>query len=676
MIRTSSRGVSRSAHLIISDRRSGGRSTFQPRSLVALRHERQRALQEADEDLQHEPFEIYTVDLYTLHDITIIHRKPTMEASIALVQNRYLGASPLVPTLAISLKTLELYRRLHLRKPSFSYKAFTKVLCDLYNVLYRQCWRNALVNTYDIFLLLHHQIDAQVRSALGRDTENWRVLHACPPCGYELEGKPKLTFRQMLVLDRNNSLKRIACIDQHEVADSCVYTGSNYFLSPDFVDTFTQDNPPSIVVEHLAPLQTDPEPEADQHEDDAIAKYQVDSTCADNWKAASSNERKRMWELFDKTGIFACACHHGFMLWLTDMVRSGELAKYPLAMVAKALQVLSDRILIGYDIGCSFKSTVASSTLSSQAQAQAQAMRFCVNAFHGYSHSYSCQVNNHPNIIPGMGLKDLETLERVFSSSNQLAAIVCYSSAFRHWLAIDAFFQQWDEDKYLNLRTMILNNYKQALWILNEESIALEEAKKTLGIQPGDLEKWQNEEVAYIAELGKELEADVLAVAYYNITLRDVITLEIKLEIPEGERWHINHPKYWKTLKYKALQDYNKAASALTPPRLPLEWNEVSHYGFLDEFTLLRENCEDILSKPWARPVILREEVERCNIESRHLLTFILDEHDLFDTVEKSLTDSKSLLLAVILVRISQIHALDGFTGDRLYGTVKGTMTS
>lgn len=89
---------------------------------------------EPEDEIEDEPFEIYTVDLYTLHDTTIIHRKPTTEASIALVQNGYLGASPLVPTLAISLKTLKLYRRLRLRKPSFSYEAFTKVLCDLYNV--------------------------------------------------------------------------------------------------------------------------------------------------------------------------------------------------------------------------------------------------------------------------------------------------------------------------------------------------------------------------------------------------------------------------------------------------------------------------------------------------------------------------------------------------------------
>jgi hypothetical protein len=46
----------------------------------------------------------------------------------------YLGATPHSPTIAISLSTLELYRRLRLRKPSLSVEAFTKVLCDLYHV--------------------------------------------------------------------------------------------------------------------------------------------------------------------------------------------------------------------------------------------------------------------------------------------------------------------------------------------------------------------------------------------------------------------------------------------------------------------------------------------------------------------------------------------------------------
>ncbi|KAF7422852.1 hypothetical protein PC9H_011015 [Pleurotus ostreatus] len=220
----SSIGLSHSAHLVVADRQMGGRSTFQPRSLVAHQRKRKRALQEADQDLQsqrlnelwptyvpkstpknqtepsnsptlddmqdnemewetlpnelngdqlflhmwfhwqrllpdltdalirwknalpmeqssseddsttNKDFDVFIIDLYTLEHTTTIHWTPDTEAAVALVRNGYIGASPQAPTLAISLKTLELYHRLHLQKPLFSYEAFTKVLCDLYNV--------------------------------------------------------------------------------------------------------------------------------------------------------------------------------------------------------------------------------------------------------------------------------------------------------------------------------------------------------------------------------------------------------------------------------------------------------------------------------------------------------------------------------------------------------------
>ena len=46
--------------------------------------------------------------------------------------------------------------------------------------------------------------------------------------------------------------------------------------------------------------------------------------CATNWKAAAADEKKRTWGVFEETGIFACACRHGLILWIADMVRSGE----------------------------------------------------------------------------------------------------------------------------------------------------------------------------------------------------------------------------------------------------------------------------------------------------------------------------------------------------------------
>ena len=34
---------------------------------------------------------------------------------------------------------------------------------------------------------------------------------------------------------------------------------------------------------------------------------------------------KRMWAIFDETGVFLALCRHGFSLVIADMVQSGEL---------------------------------------------------------------------------------------------------------------------------------------------------------------------------------------------------------------------------------------------------------------------------------------------------------------------------------------------------------------
>ena len=55
------------------------------------------------------------------------------------------------------------------------------------------------------------------------------------------------------------------------------------------------------------------------------ARIKVLAQCVKNWKAAAEDDKKRMWAIFDEAGVFACACRHGFVLWIPDMVRSGEL---------------------------------------------------------------------------------------------------------------------------------------------------------------------------------------------------------------------------------------------------------------------------------------------------------------------------------------------------------------
>lgn len=48
-------------------------------------------------------------------------------------------------------------------------------------------------------------------------------------------------------------------------------------------------------------------------------------TCVKNWKSAADDDSKRMWAIFDESGVFVSACRHGFILWIIDMIRSGEL---------------------------------------------------------------------------------------------------------------------------------------------------------------------------------------------------------------------------------------------------------------------------------------------------------------------------------------------------------------
>lgn len=212
---------------------------------------------------------------------------------------------------------------------------------------FRRKYRAALSGTFDAYLSILRIIDKRVLKALGRNTPNWRVLNACPPCGYEvrsvlqsggshtyalckLEGEPDLTFWRMLVLDGNNSLSRMAQAGDRVIDSQNTFSESDYYLSEEFVNTFS--GKPQSQALHVAPnsMPDDADSAADGNAEelgpaDGAGQEEEISQCANNWKAAASDERKKMWPNFAETGIFASACRHGFILWIVDMIRSGEL---------------------------------------------------------------------------------------------------------------------------------------------------------------------------------------------------------------------------------------------------------------------------------------------------------------------------------------------------------------
>ncbi len=103
-------------------------------------------------------------------------------------------------------------------------------------------------------------------------------------------------------------------------------------------------------------------------------------------------------------------------------------AKYPLAVIAKLLQVFGDHLGIGYDIGCKFGGTVHRSPLGQLAKTKM--FRMLVSLFHGHAHNCLCQLQHLGMYLKGLGLKDLETLEHFFSKSNALASGIHYASRF------------------------------------------------------------------------------------------------------------------------------------------------------------------------------------------------------------------------------------------------------
>lgn len=163
---------------------------------------------------------IPTVDLYTLETEVTVRRQEADFTVINLARLGYLANSPTMPSIAISFKTLELYCRIRQRKASFSFEAFAKVLCDLYQVCciiylnhtetglmaqkpYCRQWRIALSDAFDVYLTIQRRVSSGINQALGRLTDHWRVLNACPPCTYQV----RIKFHYLTLLTRFHSLR-------------------------------------------------------------------------------------------------------------------------------------------------------------------------------------------------------------------------------------------------------------------------------------------------------------------------------------------------------------------------------------------------------------------------------------------------------------------------------------
>ncbi|KAG1720454.1 uncharacterized protein EDB91DRAFT_1240413 [Suillus paluster] len=608
----------------------------------------------------------------------------------ALVRQGVVPCSPISPSTGVIMQALNFYRIAQQHNPHFSIQAYMKTLCDLQGVQFYPYLSRQFSIALDVFLQILAKVDMLMHEAIGRSDPNWWLMHVCLACTYMLKGKAPLSDR---------------------------------YLTREYVDRFAGNS--------VNMLSGDDE----------------DNPCAGCWNNMKDDKTRRMSgvfdDVFDESGIFMAICRHGFSLVIADMVQSGEQSKYPLAVVSKLLDVFRKDLGGGYNIGCSILGQSVHKLNHTS----------LVGAFHRHAHKHLCQLDHLTTYVEGLGLEDLEGCERMFSKSNALASSVRYSSIFHRCQAICNYFQHTDDfEVYANLSTFLHNNYKQALNILLDGQSTLPWLMRDLGIMDDSVFKsWLAHEHDYLMSLNEELKHETLQMEYWQKLVNLAASKpqncaggEVKLGVScqwtlEDTEWKdaghlVANQKFQRALDsleglvvarifelsnmnragtgYKlqkhigkalqarsaaiqtALDRYNAAAWALSPPHPTLSWDEVVEYAFLSDFDLLRDARQDISQCAWATPTgrlamdtyfkmqCTQEEIQQLNVEIKRMVTYLRDENLYLHTCKKQLQTVHPTLAHQVgihrnihthftehhLRRLHAIGKLLGFTGLLLPG--------
>ncbi|KAE9389565.1 hypothetical protein BT96DRAFT_946740 [Gymnopus androsaceus JB14] len=642
-----------------------------------------------DEEEEEEELLYFRAKEHATYQIPVFQSDRLNNASY--IHSGFLPFNPLVNESLVSLQMVELYHNLFMRCPRLGVQPFIRALCDLQGVHFKNNLSVQFSSAYDLYIQLTEPVRQRVLDALGRNTPNWQMLNACPPCQYEVEGETPQPIQFMAAVDGNNSLKRV---EQRERTEDGMLLGpskerpdarvggGDYFLQPVQVDLWDEPNWGKWV--DWVPTGTGSK-----------------NLCTDHW----SNLNENMIKTGEQSKYLLALLHH-FMAACQEDRRHRGLPEEPIGSLA-----------IGYNIACGMVDKISHSPLNQLAKDEK--LQMLIGLLHGYAHNHLCQLTFLMLYIYGAGIEDLEVCERYFSHSNALASVTRYMSQFcRHqWIASYAY--HWDNfEMYPNLSKFIYSNYKQALGILNRAKDTARMLKLIGIVDVGKLAACQErlrrarqtfqsygqaslgagpEEEQPLSMLERqmaneqELEAKLLL---------DVQSLEERLKIRRDQRWSrgseewnkaeelVSMAAYQKALDkleglivarifelsrmnvsgtghtmqkrsaaiHSGLESYNQAAAKLRPPRKLLNWDDVLNYTYLSEFDFLRDTHSDVRDKIWAKPKVreavselfklLRtgEKIDKLHVEIKRLVTYMNGEEEYIPAVARKVHTSNPAL--------------------------------
>ncbi|KAJ7360845.1 hypothetical protein DFH08DRAFT_1031198 [Mycena albidolilacea] len=143
----------------------------------------------------------------------------------------------------------------------------------------------------------------------------------------------------------------------------------------------------------------------------AIPQEALDA-CQESWKAAGEKKQKADPKHYDANGVF--------VLFLCDIDTPGEQQKYIVALMEEMNDHLPPQatILQSYDVGCVTDHSF--NLFPILREGFRQCVSFIINAMHAFGHRWVCQIVYSPRFREGVGLSDMEGVERFWSRIRKL----------------------------------------------------------------------------------------------------------------------------------------------------------------------------------------------------------------------------------------------------------------
>ncbi|KAJ6464986.1 hypothetical protein C8R45DRAFT_1107214 [Mycena sanguinolenta] len=469
---------------------------------------------------------------------SFVYTSESKSANETLLRHGFIGGSPDQPLIAFSIQTFEIYRQVHRVCPRFSLDGLSKVLSYLHWGPRRPSLAEQLTTAYDAYLAILRGVDHRVQRALRRD-EEWRSKNICPPCFYKLNGEAPLIPSWLGCMDGNNSLKLIdptfraglprfdsrktesfrwlttAEVDifkdevknseKVSLATATAFAAARESLAAAAASSSAHSSAPSIPVPNSSHAVQQPSVKS-------TSEFQSDQDEDVAWLNVNELTSEESDELQSCVNTF---CRHGHALVICDMIRSGELMKYPLAVINRLLDTYGADAGVGYDIMCTFFKTLLRSSMGQRVVALH--LRGVVPAFHGHAHNRGCQLGWHPLYVDGVGLEDFEECERTFCLSNNLATVTRHATPFHRQQQIDEHFNFHDADKHAASGNFIFQNYRQATEKIAMNTVHLQVLEDRLHTTAADYELYLMQERNHLEALKREPPDVVWTVEYMEL---------------------------------------------------------------------------------------------------------------------------------------------------------------